>query len=1167
MTKLKTNTIDTSEYSFAKFAATYFNAQATGYHSIKPLKKPLLEHDLPMDGIAAKAIWIMILRFMGDRAAAKFEEDVESTQFNYHVKESKSASQSKEFQAALAALNETESKHQHLIRKTLKRKTKFPDLLRKTLDNVEKIEFYEQVLNVRSSNLEKLHFIIGHGILQPTLRDEILAQICKQLTNNPYRSSIAKGWILLSLCIGCFPPSNRFENFLRCFIQHGPMLYAPYCENRLDRTLKNGPRTQPPSWLELQATRNKSAITLNVFLSDGNMKKLQVDSASTAKEAVQQLAEHIGLLDHYGFCIVISIFDKVMSLGNGNEHIMDAISNCEQYAKEQGKNEKNAPWKLYLRKEMFCTWYDPSMDPIATYLIYKQITRGLNFGEYRCRTEKDIAMICALEYYVEQGANMDSNVLRKLIPDFVPKNLLTAGEKSLKAWEQLIVATFASNKYVKSGTPKQAMEDICLFAQLSWSMYFSRYFEAVRMAGPQLLTDNVVIAINSNGVYYVDETEQVLAELAYAELSQVTCVTVESPNISELHIETVQKQDFTFKCYEAADIVELINFMLKNLKERSKYGIVMEDYKPALEEREGRFFLLKGDLVRFDADITGAQIMEGKKRWFSGICNDELGEFPVEVVTVLATLAKPSEELLRLYKESAENVHKRYLKSVKYTTIQRQRMHTLRKFAEDHFRDEQITGRPSQVQLHTVRSINDELWRHSYNMLKAPLLKVLLRDPENFQKALVIFYNILKYMGDTPHGKQSINTDFIFKPALEFETLCDELYCQLMKQLTANRLQHSEERGWDLMYLATGVMYPRPLVMKELLEFLNTRTHILAVESLKRLKRTLANGQRKRPPHAIEVEGIQQRFMHIYHKIYFPDGSVEAFEIASFTRAAHITQDIAKRFQLKSCEGFSLFVKIGNKIFSMPETEFAFDFINELEEWMKMNLPSRSITQIGLQYQLYFMKKLWFNVVPGRDRHADTIFYYPQEVPKYLSGYYKVDKDSAITMAGLIYVVGFGTSTTHLHKIGNVLPYLVPEDLIMLLKVSQWRPRIIQCVSVLLEENVDEYEATQRFLSHLVAQQMFGSTFFLVKQNEDQNLPETILIAINKRGFHIIHPEKKDILQSYGYADLSFWSSGNTYFHVRFGNMIGASKLLCTTTQGYKMDDLLTSYIKYFKEK
>lgn len=125
-------------------------------------------------------------------------------------------------------------------------------------------------------------------------------------------------------------------------------------------------------------------------------------------------------------------------------------------------------------------------------------------------------------------------------------------------------------------------------------------------------------------------------------------------------------------------------------------------------------------------------------------------------------------------------------------------------------------------------------------------------------------------MGDTPRGKQSINTDLIFKPALQFEILCDELYCQLMKQLTSNRLQHSEERGWDLMYLATGVMYPSPLVMKEVLEFLNTRTHILAVESLKRLKRILANGQRKRPPHAIEVERIRHRFIHIYHKVRIP---------------------------------------------------------------------------------------------------------------------------------------------------------------------------------------------------------------------------------------------------------------------------------------------------------
>lgn len=47
--------------------------------------------------------------------------------------------------------------------------------------------------------------------------------------------------------------------------------------------------------------------------------------------------------------------------------------------------------------------------------------------------------------------------------------------------------------------------------------------------------------------------------------------------------------------------------------------------------------------------------------------------------------------------------------------------------------------------------------------------------------------------------------------------------------------------------------------------------------------------------------------------------------------------------------------------------------------------------------------------------------------------------------------------------------------------------------------------------------------------------------------------------------ELNFWSSGNTYFHIKFGNMMGSSKLLLETKQGYKMDDLLTSYIRHFK--
>ena len=139
----------------------------------------------------------------------------------------------------------------------------------------------------------------------------------------------------------------QFVKYLRCFISEGPPGYAPYCEERLRRTFANGTRNQPPSWLELQATKSKKPLMLpitfmdgkslcqqisivrrnllinwNTFCSNcieyifnfwfaGNTKTLLADSATTARELCQQLAEKIGLEDQFGFSLYIALFDKV----------------------------------------------------------------------------------------------------------------------------------------------------------------------------------------------------------------------------------------------------------------------------------------------------------------------------------------------------------------------------------------------------------------------------------------------------------------------------------------------------------------------------------------------------------------------------------------------------------------------------------------------------------------------------------------------------------------------------------------------------------------------------------------------------------------------------------------------------------------------------------------
>ena len=83
---------------------------------------------------------------------------------------------------------------------------------------------------------------------------------------------------------------------------------------------------------------------------------------------------------------------QVSSLGQGPDHVMDGISECEMLVRTEGGHEQDAPWQLHYRKEIFTPWHDVELDDVATDLIYRQIIQAVHANEYQLRS---VSLFCS----------------------------------------------------------------------------------------------------------------------------------------------------------------------------------------------------------------------------------------------------------------------------------------------------------------------------------------------------------------------------------------------------------------------------------------------------------------------------------------------------------------------------------------------------------------------------------------------------------------------------------------------------------------------------------------------------------------------------------------------------------------------------------------------------
>ncbi|EMP42626.1 Myosin-VIIb [Chelonia mydas] len=1113
---------DLGEYTFPKFAATYFQGTSTHMHIRRPLRHPLLYHDEKDDVLASLAVWNIILRFMGELPEpAMFAKNTNSKSSSVMTQIYDTLGKKNPVQLMVHNTPELgDYRRDNRVSKgissvKLKRSSKLTGKVVSQLNSREElIQEQSTILDRPMSNLEKVHFIIGNAILRPAIRDEIYCQICKQLSGNNNKSSRARGWILLSLCLGCFPPSDKFVKYLLNFIRSGPTGYAPYCAERLKRTYTNGARTEPPSWLELQATKQKKPIVFNVTLMNGQSITVPADSASIAKEICQLVADKMTLKDTFGFSLYIAVCDKVWSLGSGRDHVMDAISQCEQLVKEQGAHERNTPWRLYFRKEIFTPWHNSKEDPVSTELIYHQIIRGIRFGEYRCEKEEDLVEVGAKYCYIQFGDSIHNELVQKLLQDFIPAKLLKS--KPQEKWVSLITYAHAKAPYTQDRlSPQSVKEQLVDFARFQWPLLFSRFFEVTRFSGnisrPSLPKNHFIVAINWKGICFLDESEKRLLDLSFPEITGIHTNRAVKSFGQSCTLITLRAEEFVLTSVHSIVIAELVVLFLEGLKKRSQYAVAMQESK-----QQGDPAILpfkKGDLLILTQD-KGLEGNRGDWAYAQNERTAKMGIVSLEAIYIIPSIAKPSSQVLSLLMMSPDQ---RRLASLNSRTEEAEeeevkvKPYTLEEFSYEYFRVPEKES-ISKAVLHKSRG-RSQLWALSKEPLKQPLLR----------KSLTVPSPIMKFMGDYPskQARSSVElTDQIFVAAIQEEVLRDEIYCQIMKQLTENSNRYSVNSGWQLLWLCTGLFPPSKSLLKHAQKFIETRQkETLALDCSRRIQRVMRSGSRKWAPHNVEVEAIQQNITKISHKVCFPNNTEQVFEVGTNTRIRNLCQTIASKLQLSSWEGFSLFVKIADKVISQNEADYFFDSLRQVTDWTRKNKPGKDVSAWPGLY--------WLQTI----LHRFTACAF-QELPKYLRGYHKCSKEEAVQIAGLIYKVRFDKDRSQQAAIPKMLKELVPDNLIRAMALEEWKKNIIGAYSKHEGKTVDE--AKVAFLKLIHRWPTFGSAFF----------------------------EVKDILTVYPFNKISNWSSGSTYFHMTIGNLVRGSRILCETSLGYKMDDLLTSYVQ-----
>uniref|UniRef100_S4RI33 MyTH4 domain-containing protein n=1 Tax=Petromyzon marinus TaxID=7757 RepID=S4RI33_PETMA len=692
---------------------------------------------------------------------------------------------------------------------------------------------------------------------------------------------------------------------------------------------------------------------------------------------------------------------------------------------------------------------------------------------------------------------------------------------------------------------------IVMAARDQWDTYFSRLFPA---AGP-IGIDIQMLAVSHKGIKLVKIVKlagantmyiKVLAPYSYADILYVTIankVTLEF---------AMRNEQITIYSPKASQIKELVDFYCSELMRNSAYVIAVKSY---FTDQKIMLSFRKGDVIKLQT--AAAPMQEGARHgcvlrktlnyfedvhgeansptpppgWKFGVAHGRSGIFPADYVqpiappdfaisqpeprhesgavavaiasapaaTALSQRAESSSSRSRRPQSSApESEENPYMEDLVETNP-----HIMVDFAKRHFRTPHRKPFNKKSRKGHESMSPADMVVFSRNPIQDSLIDI--KDSNLNKQAVESFQTIMRFMGDLPPKGSDAECVYSLLRYGHQDVLKDEIYCQVIKQVTNNQSNKpdSAQKGWRLLYILTPYFKCTDVLKPYLISYLHglaskpSPFQGMAKVCEEQLQQTLLCGGRRSVPSEVELVAMMSGRNSKRQLFNLPGGIDRFFKVKTSTVALDVLMELCKEMELsnpQAAQEYAIIALCNSGSFKKPllKREYVMDVVAEAEKidpafsfWIKRVVWGQPLV---LSNSLYIT--MHFNQV-RRDFTMGHLLALPSGRPT----------EQHLSMVARMAALQHRAKEDRQPPSQKDMESYIPTIWFRLQSLSNWQSLISQQLNDV--HGMSALQARTTFLEKMSTLPLFGSNFFNVKGS---GIPPC-LGAVNLKGLQFVKIE------------------------------------------------------------